>query len=912
MKFLALVVALFVVLFLVAQLIHAVDRRSHQTTSSTEQPHTRLAATSVSSSGRVHELPISSSTSLPATSTSGNNARFLAAAPAAHPGVSSTGSITPSGPVTVSLDSAFTTLAFRAEPSSDKGIERANDGFAANSSEAATDTERYEPQESEVEGADERPTVQDDSLTYSAFTPASAPSRPLCRALVGKVSYHIEHGAEDGDDASDDQQADSHDLRLSVRLEHVEAMVDQVDMHVKLSPEEHRTCYHSSSTHQAHYHYQSHYQPVQLDYDSADERHGLTSAELTYRMVAHPHVGRRGEQHWDKLINFLAQTRSQCAQVALTLHQRALACTTEYRPLRLPSAEWEGGEKGDEAVTGWEASAEEVRHASHAIVSLLDSLASLVSSAAIGLTPAPVTTSPARVREVSPPPSAASTPASLCRNISFTATARLVSPTRVHLLYTPHYHHPSISKVEAILRNIRGPLVSLRPYRMSRVRHTHMPVYRAVARMGLATAGRGVLFDYSFRVTLKSGHVTCTVPGGHFSSNSSISSAGQQPSQSSSHPPAVAERCPISDVFNASATIVRSSAVQASSESAQHSYKLVLTSHTLQLDWVHVHLFLNSSVPDALTEGRYRMTRALTAPNSAQQPSGIGKRWERELDSVADAQAEVEYAFTYHFNGSSCDTTARVSSLERLLMGEESVGPAEQIRSLFHVLDAGEDEQLKAEQDDRVDELMDDAQQEDGLQVVAAGRPMTRENQAPASDRVDEQMETSADAAATVNPDTHEPPQVVSVGIDALGRVVPASVPFDVTQHAGIGPVLPPPYHQYHQPQHVYSAASMDSAAAPVAHPPSSTASHSTAPQHVEAYNDRTRGGEERVWGVGGCMSDDYMCQITAMCRPCMDRSHADFCAPCAHLFQCQTEQCARAAVRLIATRTCRTASLGR
>ena len=894
-KFVALVAALFVVLFLVAQLIHAVDPRSHQTHWSTDLPqHT----SSISSSARAHGSPVSSSTGAHSAAASGNSALFVAAAPPPH--LDSSTALAASHSATDDHDSAasvFSTLAVDDSSSLADDNARADDLLAAKSSEAAPEREERQEEEAltEVETHDQT-AVADERMTYSTFTPVSAPSRPLCRALAGKVSSTIEYGAEDSDEGSKQQRAEQDDLRLLLTLEHVEAMVDQVDIHVKINADDTGRCYNfASSTHSHSYSHTAH-----ADFDSADERHGLTRAELTYRMVQHQHATRRGEQHWEKLINFLARTSPHCAEVAFTLHHRALACNSLYQPLQLPTA-LPVSEGRREATAGWKTSEDDMQQASHDIVTLLGSLASLVSSAAIGLVPAPTTTLPAQLPGSTTLSSTAVTPASPCSNISFTSTARLVNLTRLHVLYTPHYHHPQIRKIDVILRNVTGPILSWRPYRMSRVPQTHMSVYRAVVWMGVAATGREVSFDYLFRVALKGRHV-CTVRGGHFSSNSSRSSA-PQPSQSSTHPPTATERCPITDVFNVSAKLIRSSAVQASSESPLHTYKLVLTSHALQLDWVHVHLFVNASQPTAITEGHYRMTRALTPPADTQQSVSSGARWEHVLGSGTNATAEVEYAFTYHFNSTTCDTKARVSTLERLLLGEERVEPSEQVQSLFHVLGQEENEQLRDEQGSTVDQLMDATQQEDGLKVVKVEPAASSEDQLAEATPVVEQMDTLAAGVETITASQGarlQPPQAVSVSIDALGRVVPASVPFDVTQRGGIGPVIPPPYHQYQQPQStMFSSAHAASATAfaPESFP---HAVHSAAAQQAATSVGGMLEEQMQVLDARGCTSGDYMCQITSMCRPCMDRSHADFCAPCAHLFSCASEECARAAVRLL------------
>ena len=889
LKFLALVGALLVVLFLFAQLIHAVDERSHQTHSPTEQLRARPAASAVSSSVPTRQTSFASSTGTPVAITRGNNALFVAAPPAPHAHLSSsTGSIAPqSAPAsTEPVATPFTTLAVEDDqlPSGDSA--RVNDDLAAHSLKAASGRDEQEEDAVEGEtGADAEQAADNERLTYTTFTHASAPSRPLCRALAGKVSSHFEYGAEGSASENDQQQADQHDWRVTLSLDHVEARVDRVELHVKIAPDEH--------------------QQPHVNFDSADERHGLSRAELTYGMVAQQYGLRRGEQQWEKLITFLAHAGSSRTQVAFTLHQRALACTTPYRTLQLPTALVEGEQQQREKhVSGWEGSKEDVRQASHDIVALLGSLASLVSSAAVVLTPESATPFIApsnRLSDSSPQSTAivAAASTSPCSNLSFTATTRLVNTTRVHVLYTPHYHHPAIRSIQLLLRNVSrpAPLFSFRPYRMYRVRHTHMPVYRAVVQMGPSTTGE-VHFDYLFRVTLKRGHVTCTVPGGHFSSIASPSSAPPAPSQSISWPHTVAERCPVTDVFNVSAKIIRSSRVQASSTSSQHAYKLVLTSHALQLDWVHVHLFVNASEPKATTEGRYRMTRAITAAGNMQQPASDGVRWERVLGSAVDAQAAVEYAFTFHFNGTSCDTKARVSTIERLLMDQESVQPSEQIKSLFQVLDADEDEQSKEEQEDVVEELMEAAQQEDGLhKVEVEAQPDARsEHQAAAVDWMGEQMDAFAAGTTTASlAIAQQPPQALGVSIDALGRVVPASVPFDVTQHAGIGPVAPPPYHQYHQPpltMHSTTHTAPATASAPVF---SAQAVYSTPTQQAAAM-----GGGHTLLDAGGCAGGDYVCQVTELCRPCMDRSHPDLCTPCAHLFNCPTEECAHAAVHLL------------
>ena len=895
LKFVALVSALFVTLFLVAQLIHALDQRSHQTHSSTEQPRSRLTATSPSSSARSYgQQTRSSLTGTAAASTSANSALFVGAAPHASPLSSSTGSAAPRlTAASFEAATAFTTLAV----DDDQYI-----SLLPNSTEAPPDEEESEDEEQ----SEEQQAADDGRLSYStadglAFTAASAPSRPLCRALAGKVSSTVEYGAEDSGDDDHEQQATNHDLRLSLKLDNVEATVDRADLHVRVDSSEHERCYDTGLSSTERYNRQPQHQQAVLDFDSADEQHGLSRAELTYRMVAHQHGVQRGQQHWEKLVNFLGgQNSSHCVQVAFTLHQRALACTTPYQPLQLPAVRLEGEERREGGATGWEKGKETVQHD---IVSLIGSLASLVSSAAIGLAAAPTTAVPARSPESSIPPSYR--PASPCSNLSFTATTRLVNGTRVHLLYTPHYHHPAIRRVEALLRNVSGgPLLFLHSYRMSRVPQTHMPVYRAVLRLGWATSRREVKFDYLFRVTLKRGHVTCVVPGGHFSSNSSRSSAHLSPSQSSSFPPTLPERCPITDVFNVSAKIIRTTAVQASSSSTNSTYKLVLTSHVLQLDWVHVHLFVNASQPTAITEGRYRTTRALTAPDSTQQQLSSGAvRWEHVMDGVADERAGVEYAFTYRFNGSSsCDTTARASTIERLLMGEESVEPGEQVKSLFDVLGAEESEQWREEQQSTVDELMDTAQREDGVQLLD---DVGSEDQATRVSAVDEQMDTLAAAgASSASPNTlQQSPQAVSVSIDAMGNVVPSSIPYDVARYAGIGPVVPPPYHQYqyqlHQPP-MHPAASLTASSATAAvHALPSPDVHVTAEQQAAAMGGGSTDEQMHELDASGCAGGDYMCHIAGMCHPCIGRPQGEFCASCSQLYNCPTQQCVHAAVRL-------------
>ena len=888
-KFLALVTTLFLVLFLVAQLIHAVDDRSHQTHSFPEPPHTATRLSPLSSTG-TH-----------ATSAASSSALFMAAAPLSS--ASSTGAAAPQSP-TASFEPAttFTTLSAADDEQSDSiDAERLPSEVLTDATDSATssNSEEKEAAGQEGSGKDEltgAEATNNEASVHLTFTATSAPSRPLCRALAGKVASTVEYGAEESDEdtASNEQllqAASNHDLRVLLTLDNVAAMVDRVDLHVKLNSDEHKHCHHADHHHPHH---------SSLAFDSADERHGLTKAELTYRMVAHQHgVTKRGQQHWEKLINFLAHTTSGCAQIAFTLHQRSLACTTPFRPLQLPAALLEGGE-ADKAVIEWEGSKEDnSQQPSRDIVSLINSLASLISSVTIGLAAKPTTASTVPLTETYRLPPGHRPPASPCRNLSFTASARRIGSTRIHLLFTPAYHHPAISKVEVFMHNVSGSLPhSSRPRRMSSVRLSHMPVYRAVLRTAFSSTGRPLSFDYSFRVTLKQDHVLCLLPGGHYSSNSSTSATAApapQSSQSSPHPSVLAERCPVTDVFNISAQIIRSTAIQPStSNDTKHAYKLVLTSHLLQLDWVHVHLFVNSSDSSSVIEGRYRMAKALIAQQQQPSLSVARQQWEHAIGVVNETTAEVEYAFTYHFNGSSCDTTGKVSSVEKLLASAESVEPHEQIKSLFHVLGAGESGTVMDEREKAVNKLMDEARQEDGVRVFEERPDVDSEEQYAEAASLDDQMDVLASGPETTSLHASlHPSQPVSVSIDAMGRIVPASAPHEVVHHADVSSTSLPPYHQY-QPflDAMHATAPATAAFAPPASPPTAT-THNLALQQAGAY-----GGEPMD---GRCGHHDYECQIESMCHRCMNRPHGDaLCMSCSHLHHCRTHECAHTAVRHI------------
>ena len=903
-KFLALVVALVVTLFLVAQLIHAIDYRSHQTPSYPEHSRsTAFTSSATSSSSSTGAASALSSSGASVASATGGSTLFVAATSAPSQPTSPTGSPAPHSATAVrsSATTEFSVSSVEDEPSSDASQTYTEP--AANSTDTALETEQ------QAEGTGEERVVDDGRLTYSAFTPASAPSRQLCRALAGKASSTVEYGAEGSDDDNEQTQADPHDLRLLLRLEHAEAVVDRVDLHVKINADESRRCISA----EPHFHHNQHARSDEVDFDSTDARHGLSRAELTYRMVAHHHALRRGEQHWEKLINFLSHTHSRCAQVAFTLHHKSLACTTHYHPLQLPEALLEGEEVRETEGAGWSRSQEDMREAGHDIVSLLGSLASIISTAASGLTAAPAAILSAPPPSTSPLVVAPTAPASPCSNISFTSSVRLINSTRVHVLYTPHFHHPAIRKVDVVLRNVSGPLLSLRPYRMWQVRSSHLPLYRAVVRMGFGSVGRELQFDYSFRVTLKRAHVTCNLPGGHFSSKSPQPSLPHHSLSPRWLPPtpATIESCPVTDVFNVTAELVRQLSAQASGTSAEHAYKLVLTSHALQLDLVRVHLFVNASHPATVTEGHYRMRKALTTPDDTQSAAS-GVRWEHTLASPASELAEVEYAFHYRFNETSCDTKARASSVERLLLGDESVGPDEQIKSLFHVLDAHESERVRDEREGTVDAWMESVQQGNGVQVVEAQPSTSSEDRVNAASSSDEQMVAfAAEATGGGTGTAPHAPQAVSVSIDALGRVVPAAAPFAVSPHAGIGPVVQAPYHQYQQPSAAMHAtahaASASAPASPAMAVPSLTA-HSTLERQAAARTGGAVDEQAAEWDGGGCMRGDYQCQLTSMCQPCMDRSHPEFCAPCAHVFSCPSEECAQIAVHSLCTSTRHTA----
>ena len=317
--------------------------------------------------------------------------------------------------------------------------------------------------------------------------------------------------------------------------------------------------------------------------------------------------------------------------------------------------------------------------------------------------------------------------------------------------------------------------------------------------------------------------------------------------------------CPISDQFNITARLTQTSQVTSDTTAPttghHHHFTVVLTSHTLHLDWVHLHLAVNRSDADVTSEGTFHMTRAeqptVQGSGDVGRMGRGGRVWEHRVEGGLRGTEEVEMAFTFHVNRTTCDTQARTTPLHPLLTTAQLLTPSDITAST-----------LEAAADDPVAYLDAEATAAD------SHRQMHRENirrdvEAVVGEVVDSALTSVLPAE----------PQRVSMAVDALGRALPAYSQL---------PTYAPEPHPYHQHRAYAHQAGFDP----------------TAAYGVGTGVMGFAGGVE-TRGVDGCPVGDYRCQVTAMCQACFSYELPALCSPCAAILQCQDRLCAHQAVSL-------------
>ena len=336
------------------------------------------------------------------------------------------------------------------------------------------------------------------------------------------------------------------------------------------------------------------------------------------------------------------------------------------------------------------------------------------------------------------------------------------------------------------------------------------------------------------------------------------------------HPyhPSSTTPCPVSDSFNITARLTQLSHIADGADPTttiltptsphHHHYTVVLTSHTVHLDWVHVHLAVNSSDSASTTRGTFHMERGVHEPvsgggNERRMVGRMGRVWEHRVQEGLSGTEEVELAFTFHVNRTTCDTQARITPLHSLLTSAELLTPADSTASALH---GG---------DDPVAYVEEEAKAEDE-HAQLHGEDVRRE--------VEALVDTVVDSAFT---SAMQHPQQVAMVVDALGHALPA-----YPQHPA-HPTYEPqehPYHQHHA--HAHHHEEFDPAHA-----------YGVDTGMMADFADTQRGG-----GVAdGCAAADVTCQVTAMCQACFSYERPALCSPCASILQCHDRLCAHQAV---------------
>ena len=321
------------------------------------------------------------------------------------------------------------------------------------------------------------------------------------------------------------------------------------------------------------------------------------------------------------------------------------------------------------------------------------------------------------------------------------------------------------------------------------------------------------------------------------------------------HPRHHHARCPVTDFFNVTARIAdrAQAGERASSTGGHRQFTFALTSHTVRLDWVHVHLLINATQHRALSDGSYPMTRAVHAPRST---------WEYRIDGALLATERVEYAFTFHVHGTRCETHAHVSDLDSLLHHADLITPDDLIASAHEHVD---DEHIHAE--------------------LSAVHPIDTHQHAHSAAAVQHVWgEGSVDQSDL----PHAHPQHAAVSMDAYGNVAPAYLSHAYPTDA---------YHTLHP--HAYAS----SAFAPFAS--ASYADHIDSHPHPQSHSQAS--GEQTLHGEVGaaavCDANDYSCQVREMCHACFSYEQPALCAPCAAVMRCEDHLCSHRAVSLMIPR---------
>ena len=328
-------------------------------------------------------------------------------------------------------------------------------------------------------------------------------------------------------------------------------------------------------------------------------------------------------------------------------------------------------------------------------------------------------------------------------------------------------------------------------------------------------------------------------------------------------PPLPLTPCPVVDVLNVTVELKPSYLTEQTfpSPSPPFHYTWSVTSQSLRLDGVDLHLSLNSTADGGhASDGSYPMT---LHPQGREGMREAQWMWEHRMGGRLHGTEEADFAFSIHYNHCSCDTdvtSTRISALffptNLLLTTAASSTPLQPEETSHHT-----------------------------TPLIEGLSPVPSNANAHPQDVEAAVLELLAQATFDPHPHYGEgerermggTAERVTMGMDGNGKMyaMPAATPVDPFS----------PHHQMH-------------AAYPHGHHAGVGLSGLHGTEQVVPFSEYGRGGESGAGGVGQqCAGDDWWCQVNAVCQLCFNYEQPALCSPCAAVLRCQDRPCAHRAV---------------